>query len=196
STDSTADCSIRKCNPLRRSRLNAAGGTLHWSPPFPFPTDGAMTDTLADAALDQLFRSARTHNAFSGEIDDATLRRLYDLVKLGPTEANTGPARFLFVRSPEAKATLAPALSEGTLAKTLAAPLTVVSGHDLRFYDKLPVLFPRVDARSWFEGSRAERLERVALRGSSMPVAYLIPAARALGLDAGSMRGFDTAKVY
>ncbi len=154
-----------------------------------------MTDTLPDAALDQLFLSARTHNAFSGEIDDATLRRLYDLVKLGPTEANTGPGRFVFVRSPEAKARLAPALSEGNLAKTMAAPVTVIVGHDLRFYDKLPVLFPHVDAKSWFEGSPDARLERVALRGSSMQVAYLILAARALGLDTGPMSGFDPAKV-
>ncbi|NLW97011.1 malonic semialdehyde reductase [Luteimonas wenzhouensis] len=154
-----------------------------------------MTDTLADAALDQLFRSARTHNAFSGEIDDATLRRLYDLVKLGPTEANSCPARFVFVRSPEAKAKLAPALSEGNRDKTLAAPVTVIVGHDLRFYDKLPVLFPHTDAKSWFEGSPAERLERVALRGSSMQTAYLILAARALGLDTGPMTGFDNAKV-
>jgi len=154
-----------------------------------------MTDTLPDPALDQLFRTARTHNAFSGEIDDATLRRLYDLVKLGPTEANTCPARFVFVRSPEAKAKLAPALSEGNRDKTLAAPVTVIVGHDLRFYDKLPVLFPHTDARSWFEGSPAERLERVALRGSSMQAAYLILAARSLGLDTGPMSGFDNAKV-
>ncbi len=154
-----------------------------------------MTDTLSDPALDQLFRAARTHNAFSGEIDDATLRRLYDLVKLGPTEANSGPARFVFVRSPEAKARLAPALSEGNRAKTLSAPVTVIVGHDLRFFDKLPVLLPHVDAKSWFEGGPAERLERVALRGSSMQTAYLILAARSLGLDTGPMTGFDNEKV-
>jgi len=154
-----------------------------------------MTDTLSDAALDQLFRTARTHNAFSGEIDDATLRRLYDLVKLGPTEANSCPARFVFVKSREAKEKLGPALSEGNYAKTLAAPVTVIVGYDLAFYDKLPVLFPHVDAKSWFEGSPEERLYRVALRGSSMQAAYLILAARSLGLDTGPMSGFDTDKV-
>ena len=154
-----------------------------------------MSQPLPDAALDQLFRAARTHNAFSGEIDDATLRRLYDLLKLGPTEANSCPARFVFVRSPEAKAKLAPALSEGNRDKTLAAPVTVIVGHDLAFYDKLPVLFPHTDARSWFAGADEARLERVALRGSSMQTAYLILAARALGLDTGPMTGFDNAKV-
>lgn len=154
-----------------------------------------MTDTLSDAALDQLFRTARTHNAFSGEIDDATLRRLYDLVKLGPTEANSCPARFVFVKSREAKEKLGPALSEGNHAKTLAAPVTVIVGYDMAFYDKLPVLFPHVDAKSWFEGSPEERLYRVALRGSSMQAAYLILAARSLGLDTGPMSGFDTDKV-
>ena len=151
--------------------------------------------SLPDPALDQLFRTARTHNAFSGVIDDATLRRLYDLLKLGPTEANTCPARFVFLRSREAKEKLGPALSEGNHAKTMSAPVTVIVGHDLRFYDKLPVLFPHVDAKSWFEGSPEARLERVALRGSSMQTAYLIMAARSLGLDTGPMSGFDNAKV-
>jgi 3-hydroxypropanoate dehydrogenase len=151
--------------------------------------------TLPDPSLDQLFRTARTHNAFSGTVDDATLRRLYDLLKLGPTEANSCPARFVFVRSREAKQKLAPALSEGNLAKTLSAPVTVIVGHDLRFYDKLPVLLPHVDAKSWFEGSPEERLQRVALRGSSMQTAYLIMAARSLGLDTGPMTGFDNDKV-
>ena len=149
--------------------------------------------SLPDASLDQLFRTARTYNGFSGEIDDATLRRLYDLLKLGPTEANACPARFVFVRSTEAKAKLAPALSEGNHAKTMSAPVTVIVAHDLRFYDKLPVLMPHVDAKSWFEGGPEERLQRVALRGSSMQTAYLIMAARALGLDTGPMTGFDNA---
>jgi 3-hydroxypropanoate dehydrogenase len=151
--------------------------------------------SLPDASLDQLFRTARTYNGFSGEIDDATLRRLYDLLKLGPTEANACPARFVFVRSAEAKARLAPALSEGNHAKTMSAPVTVIVAHDLRFYDKLPVLMPHVDAKSWFEGGPEERLQRVALRGSSMQTAYLIMAARALGLDTGPMTGFDNALV-
>ena len=154
-----------------------------------------MTAKLSDPALDQLFRTARTHNAFSGEIDDDTLRQLYDLVKLGPTEANSCPARFVFVKSPEAREKLGPALSEGNYKKTISAPVTVIVGYDMKFYDKLPVLFPHADAKSWFEGSPEERLYRVALRGSSMQVAYLILAARALGLDTGPMTGFDNDKV-
>lgn len=154
-----------------------------------------MTAPLPDPALDQLFRTARTHNAFNGEVDDATLHRLYDLVRLGPTEANSCPARFVFVKSREAKDRLGPALSEGNYKKTLSAPVTVIVGYDMKFYDKLPVLFPHVDAKAWFEGSPEERLYRVALRGSSMQVAYLILAARALGLDTGPMSGFDNAKV-
>ena len=127
-----------------------------------------MTAPLPESALDQLFVSARTHNAFSGEVDDATLHRLYDLVRLGPTEANSCPARFVFVKSQAAKDKLAPALSEGNYKKTLAAPVTVIVGYDMKFYDKLPVLFPHVDAKSWFEGSPEARLYRVALRGSSI----------------------------
>ena len=154
-----------------------------------------MTGMLPAPALDQLFRTARTHNAFSGEIDDDTLRRLYDLAKFGPTEANSCPARFVFVKSRAAKEKLGPALSEGNYAKTMVAPVTVIVGYDMKFYDKLPVLFPHTDARSWFAGAPEERLYRVALRGSSMQVAYLILAARALGLDAGPMSGFDNAKL-
>ncbi len=154
-----------------------------------------MSNPLTDAALDQLFLAARSHNAFSGEIDDATLHRLYDIVKMGPTEANSCPARFVFVKSAEARARLEPALSEGNHDKTMSAPVVVIVGYDMRFHDKLPVLFPHTDAKSWFEGSPEERMYRVALRGSSMQAAYLILAARALGLDAGPMSGFDTAKV-
>lgn len=154
-----------------------------------------MSEALSDATLARLFREARTHNAIGGDVDEATLRTLYDLVKFGPTEANSCPARFVFVRSPEAKARLAPALSDGNREKTLAAPVTVIVGHDMAFYEKLPVLFPHTDARSWFAGSDEARLERVGLRGSSMQTAYLVLAARALGLDCGPMTGFDNAIV-
>lgn len=154
-----------------------------------------MTDALPATALARLFREARTHNAIGGEVGDDTLRALYDLVKFGPTEANACPARFVFVKSAEAKARLAPALSDGNRDKTLAAPVTVIIGLDMAFYDKLPVLFPHTDARSWFAGSDEARLERVGLRGSSMQAAYLIMAARALGLDCGPMSGFDNAMV-
>ena len=154
-----------------------------------------MTDALSPAALDQLFRTARTYNAFSGEIGDDTLRQLYELVKFGPTEANSTPARFVFVKSQAAKEKLGPALSEGNYAKTMAAPVTAIVGYDMRFHDKLPYLFPHTDAKAWFEGSPEERLYRAALRSSSLQGAYLILAARALGLDAGPMSGFDNAKV-
>ena len=154
-----------------------------------------MTQPIADTALDQLFRTARTYNRFSGEIDDATLRQLYDLVKFGPTAANACPARFVFVKSDEAKARLAPALDAGNRDKTLAAPVVVIVGYDMAFYDKLPVLFPHTDARSWFAGKPEAALETVALRNGSLQGAYLILAARALGLDCGPMSGFDNAKV-
>ena len=154
-----------------------------------------MSAPLDAPALDQLFRTARTYNAFSGEIDDATLHRLYELVKWGPTAANACPARFVFVRSPEAKAKLGPALDAGNREKTLAAPVTVIVGHDMAFYDKLPVLFPHTDARSWFAGRPEPVLETVALRNGSLQAAYLILAARALGLDCGPMSGFNNAMV-
>jgi 3-hydroxypropanoate dehydrogenase len=154
-----------------------------------------MSSPLTDAALDQLFRSARTYNTFSGEIDDATLHRLYELMKWGPTSANMSPARLIFVKSPEAKARLAPVLDAGNRDKTLAAPVTAIIGYDMAFYDKLPVLFPHVDARSWFAGKPEAALETVALRNSSLQGAYLILAARSLGLDTGPMSGFDNAKL-
>lgn len=153
-----------------------------------------MPTSLDDASLAQLFLQARTYNTFSGEIDDATVQRLYDLLKFGPTSANSCPARFVFVRSAEGKARLEPALDEGNRAKTLSAPVTVIVAHDLDFHDKLPVLFPHTDARSWFEGPRADR-EQPAFRNGTLQGAYLILAARALGLDAGPMSGFDNAKV-
>jgi len=154
-----------------------------------------MSDVLADAALDQLFRTARTQNAFQDRpVEDSQLRALYDLLKWGPTAANATPARFVFVKSAEAKQKLAPALSEGNLAKTMAAPVTVIVGHDEDFHEKLPYLFPHTDAKSWFDGPREGRHE-AAFRNGSLQGAYLMLAARALGLDAGPMSGFDNAKV-
>ncbi len=154
-----------------------------------------MSDVLADAALDQLFRTARTQNAFQDRpVEDSQLRALYDLLKWGPTAANATPARFVFVKSAEAKQKLAPALSEGNLAKTLAAPVTAIIGYDEDFHEKLPYLFPHADAKSWFDGPREGRHE-AALRNGTLQGAYLILAARALGLEAGPMSGFDAAKV-
>ncbi len=154
----------------------------------------AHTEALAPAALDQLFRTARTHNELGGEISDDTLLQLYDLVKWGPTSANMGPARFVFVKSPEAKARLGATLDEGNHAKTMAAPVTVIVGFDEDFHEKLPYLFPHTDAKSWFEGPREER-SVAAFRNGTLQGAYLILAARALGLDTGPMSGFDNAKV-
>ena len=154
-----------------------------------------MKPVLDSATLDQLFREARTYNAFRGVVDDATIHRLYDLMKFGPTEANSTPARLVFVRSAEAKAKLGPTLSQGNHAKTMAAPLTVIVAYDLAFYDKLPVLFPHTDAKPWFEHRDEANLAWVAMRSSSLQTAYLILAARSLGLDCGPMTGFDNAKV-
>ncbi|MCD7097867.1 malonic semialdehyde reductase [Stenotrophomonas sp. MMGLT7] len=154
-----------------------------------------MSQPLGDADLDQLFRNARSQNAFLDRpVEDGQLRALYELLKWGPTAANATPARFVFVKSAEAKQRLAPALSEGNRGKTLAAPVTVIVAFDQDFHEKLPYLFPHTDARSWFEGPREGRHE-AALRNGTLQGAYLILAARALGLDAGPMSGFDNAKV-
>jgi len=154
-----------------------------------------MPQVLTDPALDQLFRTARTYNAFSGEVSDDTLHQLYDLLKFGPTEANTTPARIVFVKSDQAKARLQPALSEGNRDKTMAAPCVAIVGYDMRFFDKLPVLFPHTDAKPWFEHRDEDNLAWVAMRSSSLQTAYLILAARSLGLDCGPMSGFDNAMV-
>lgn len=154
-----------------------------------------MTEPLNAAAFDQLFRDARTYNEFHDRpIDDATLRQLYDLMKWGPTSANSSPARFVFVRSDEAKQKLKPALSEGNRDKTMKAPVTVIVAHDMAFYDQLPKLFPHTDARSWFVGNE-EAIKNTAFRNGTLQGAYLILAARALGLDCGPMSGFDNAKL-
>ena len=154
-----------------------------------------MSEVLNAAALDQLFRTARTQNAFRDTpVEDAQLHALYELLKWGPTSANSSPARFVFVKSREAKEKLKPALSEGNTAKTMVAPVTVIVGFDEDFHEKLPYLFPHTDAKAWFDGPREGRHE-AAFRNGSLQGAYLILAARALGLDAGPMSGFDNAKV-
>ena len=154
-----------------------------------------MPDVLPAAALDQLFRQARTYNAFSGEVGDDVLHQLYDLLKFGPTTANSCPARFVFARSREAKDKLGPALDEGNYAKTMAAPVTVIVAYDMAFYEKLPVLFPHTEAKSWFDSKPQDELRTIALRNGSLQGAYLLLAARSLGLDCGPMSGFDNAKV-
>lgn len=144
---------------------------------------------------EQLFTEARTQNGYLDvPLPDETLRQLYDLLKWGPTAANSSPARFLFVRSAEAKARLLECVSPGNVAKVQQAPVTVIVGMDLEFHEKLPQLFPHADARSWFAG-KPEAIRASAFRNSSLQGGYMIMAARALGLDCGPMSGFDTAKV-
>jgi len=150
---------------------------------------------LSETALDLVFRGARTHTHWLDRpVDDDTLRALHGLMKWGPTSANCSPARIVFVRSREAKERLRPALSAGNVDKTMAAPVTAIIGHDLRFYDHLPRLFPHADARSWFTG-KDELIRTTAFRNGTLQGAYLIVAARALGLDCGPMSGFDNARV-
>jgi len=154
-----------------------------------------MSEMLSDTALDQLFRSARTYNAWlDREVTDAQLHQLYDLLKFGPTSANSSPMRLVFIKSAEAKARLAPFLSEGNRAKTIAAPVTAIVANDHAFHDKLPQLFPHTDAKSWFEGNQS-LIDTTAFRNATLQGAYLILAARAIGLDCGPMSGFDNAGV-
>ncbi len=149
-----------------------------------------------DASLDILFRQARTHNGWdSRPVSDAELHEIYELMKWGPTSANCSPLRILFLRSPEAKARLLPAMSSGNQEKTRTAPVTAVLAYDVEFYEKLPKLFPHApEARTWFAGNEAS-IHATAFRNSSLQGAYFILAARAVGLDCGPMSGFDVAKV-
>lgn len=155
-----------------------------------------MAGRLDDGALDIVFRAARTHNAWRpGPVADADLRAIFDLMKFGPTTANSSPARFVFLRSAEARARLLPHLSEGNRRKTEAAPMCVVVAHDLEFYERLGELFPHdATARSWFAG-KDEHVRVTALRNGSLQGAYFMIAARALGFDCGPMSGFDNAGV-
>ena len=150
---------------------------------------------LDDAALDTMFRTARTYSSWSATpVTDERLRTIYDLAKLGPTSANASPARFVFCRSGEARERLAGCVSAGNAAKVRAAPVTVIIGMDLEFHEQLPRLFPHADARSWFAG-KPDAIRETAVRNSSLQGAYLMLAARALGIDCGPMSGFDKAAV-
>ena len=154
-----------------------------------------MPRPLDDDALDILFRAARTHNAWQDRpVGDDVLRALFDLLKMAPTSANCSPARFQFVKSPAAKERLRPALSAGNVEKTMAAPVTAIVGYDMEFYEKLPQLFPHTDARSWFAG-KPDHIATSAFRNGTLQGAYLILAARSVGLDCGPMSGFDNDKV-
>ncbi|NMG32104.1 malonic semialdehyde reductase [Aromatoleum evansii] len=154
-----------------------------------------MSSTLNEEGRNLLFREARTHNDWLDRpVSDDTLRELYDLMKWGPTSVNCCPARILFLRTPEAKARLLPALAPGNVEKTRRAPVTAIIGYDGRFYDRLPKLFPHTDARAWFVDT-PELAEVTARRNSSLQGAYFMMAARAVGLDCGPMSGFDQARV-
>jgi 3-hydroxypropanoate dehydrogenase len=144
---------------------------------------------------EQLFSDARTQNGYlDTPVADSQLRALYELLKWGPTAANSSPARFAFVRSAAAKDQLLACVSAGNQQKVREAPVTVVVGMDMHFYDKLPQLFPHADARSWFVGNQPN-IDATAFRNGSLQGGYLILAARALGLDCGPMSGFDSVKV-
>ena len=150
---------------------------------------------LSPDALAQLFNEARSFNDWLDKpVLDEQLHAIWDLAKMAPTSANMLPARIVWVKSPEAKALLADCVMEGNKAKVLAAPVTAVIGYDIDFHEELPWLFPHTDAKSWFEGDEAGR-EEGAFRNSSLQGAYVMLAARALGLDCGPMSGFDPAAV-
>ena len=155
-----------------------------------------MGHPVDDTALDTLFREARTYTKWEPKpVTDQTIRDLYDLLKWAPTSANAAPARFVFLRSKEAKERLRPALAPGNVEKTMTAPITVIVAYDLKFYEHLPKLFPQKPGMVKLFESNAEMVESTAKRNSSLQGAYLILAARALGLDCGPMSGFDNAKV-
>jgi 3-hydroxypropanoate dehydrogenase len=155
-----------------------------------------MSNRVDDAALDQLFRAARTRNGWTDRpVSEDQIRELYDLVKLGPTSANACPARFVWVRTDEAKARLAAVVSHTNRAKVLAAPVTVVIGYDLDFAERLPQLFPARGEKMKEIFSDGALAQTTAFRNSSLQGGYLILAARALGLDTGPMSGFDNERV-
>ena len=150
---------------------------------------------LDDRSLDILFRAARTHsNWLDKPVSDALLHQIYNLMKWAPTSANCSPARIVFVRSVEAKQKMLSALGPGNVEKTRAAPVTAIIAHDIEFYEKLPRLFTHADARSWFVGNQP-LIESTAFRNGTLQGAYLLLAARSLGLDAGPMSGFDNEKI-
>jgi 3-hydroxypropanoate dehydrogenase len=155
-----------------------------------------MSRILSDRDLDIIFRTARTHNGWENTpVSEAQMQALYDLARLGPTSANCSPARFVFVSSAQAKAKLVACVSDGNKKKVETAPLTIIIGQDAKFYDKIPQLFPHApDARNWFAHDEAVA-HTTMFRNASLQGAYLIIAARALGLDTGPMSGFDAAAI-
>jgi 3-hydroxypropanoate dehydrogenase len=154
-----------------------------------------VTDTVNQQALQQLFLDARSHSAWQDKpVTEKQIKEIYDLTKMGPTSANSCPARFIFIRSDEAKKRLKACLDEGNVEKSMTAPAVAIVGMDMEFYEQLPKLFPHTDARSWYAGKDAKIFD-AAFRNSSLQGAYLIMAIRSLGLDAGPMSGFDSEKL-
>jgi 3-hydroxypropanoate dehydrogenase len=154
-----------------------------------------MNELLSEASLDQLFREARTFNAWQlKDVTDEQLHQLYELAKFGPTSANASPMRVVFVKSKEAKAKLGQFMSEGNRDKTMEAPVTAIIATDHAFYEHLPKLFPHADARSWFVGNQP-LIDTTAFRNATLQGAYVLMAARAIGLDCGPMSGYDQAGV-
>lgn len=152
-------------------------------------------DGMSETGIDILFREARTYSAWQNkEIDDGLLHSIYDLLKMAPTSANCSPARFKFIRSDKAKERLKPHLAAGNVDQTMSAPVCVIIANDRKFYEHLPKLYPHTDAKSWFEGY-PEKIDEASMLNGSLQGAYLIMAARALGLDCGPMSGFDKAGV-
>jgi nitroreductase len=153
------------------------------------------TKSVSEEALEQIFTKARTHTVWLPEsVSDELLQQIYDLMKWGPTSANSSPARIVFVKSKEAKDKLLPCMAEGNVEKTKTAPVSAIIAYDMEFYEKLPKLFPHAPARSWFAGNQP-LIESTAFRNGSLQGAYFMIAARSLGLDCGPMSGFDNAKV-
>lgn len=154
-----------------------------------------MNARLDDAGRDLLFMKARSAIGFLDKpVDEALLRELYDIMRMGPTSANSNPARILFLTTPEAQARLLPALSESNVEQTRSAPVTAIISHDLKFYEHLPRLFPKADMKAIFEKNEAAA-NITAMRNGTLQGGYFILAARAVGLDCGPMSGFANAKV-
>ena len=154
-----------------------------------------MADSNQKISLATLFTEARTYNSWQDKpVSEDLLVEIWNLVKMAPTSANCSPARIVFVTSQAAKEKLKPCLADGNVDKTMAAPVTAIIGHDMTFFEKLPELFPHTDAKSWFVGND-DLIAETAFRNGSLQGAYLIMAARALGLDCGPMSGFDKGKV-
>ena len=164
-------------------------------PDLDLDAEAGVLSPVSDAALDRIFREARTRNGWlDAKVPETLIRAVYDLARLGPTSANCSPARFVFVHTPEAKERLRPCLGEGNVKKTMAAPWTVIIAYDLHFADKIPQLFPHnPGAKDWFADPGVA--EETAIRNGTLQGAYLMIAARALGLECGPMSGFDKARV-